>query len=107
MHDHALSELPDSRHDGNERALDTERDEDFAKPLGFENRLDAILPEAVTPADLVDINSSKTTKGDGTVVRDEVIALAVAAIVTQVLPNGNPVIRGRREVRVNFEVREM
>ena len=73
MHDHALSELPDSRHDGTERALDTERDEDFAKLLGFESSLDAILPEAVTPADLVDINSSKTTKGDGTVVRDEVI----------------------------------
>ncbi len=107
MSDYALSELPDSRHDGTERALDTERDEDFAKPLGFESSLDAILPEAVTPADLVDINSSKTTKGDGTVVRDEVITLAVAAIVTQVLPNGNLVIRGRREVRVNFEVREL
>lgn len=66
-----------------------------------------ILPEAVTPGDLADINSSKSTKGDGTVVRDEVITLTVAAIVTQVLPNGNLVLRGRQEIRVNFEVREL
>ncbi len=39
--------------------------------------------------------------------RDEVITLTVAAIVIQILPNGNFVIRERQEVRVNFEVREL
>ena len=66
-----------------------------------------ILSEAVTPGDLADINSSKSTKGGGTVVRDEVITLTVAAIVTQVLPNGNLVLRGRQKIRVNFKVREL
>ena len=56
-----------------------------------------ILPEAIDATDLVDINSSKTTKGDGTVMRDEVITLTVAAIVTQILPNGNLVVRGARK----------
>jgi hypothetical protein len=61
-----------------------------------------ILPEAVSPTDITDINSSKSTVGDGSVERDEVITLTVAAIVTQVLPNDNLIVRGRQEVRVNF-----
>ena len=45
--------------------------------------------------------------GNGSVNRKESLQTNVAVVVTQVLPNGNLVIEGRQEVRVNFEVRDL
>jgi len=75
--------------------------------LGYEASLSQILPTAIDPTSLIDLDSSGSTEGTGSIQRDETINLSVAALVTQVLPNGNLVVAGRQEVRVNFEMREL
>lgn len=75
--------------------------------LGVESKLSDILPNAVDPSNLTDFGSTSSNSGSGSVDRSETINLTVAAIVTQILPNGNFLIQGRQEVRVNFEVREL
>lgn len=75
--------------------------------LGLESRLPAILPDAVDPSNLVNFNSDSTSTGTGSVDRSESINLTVAAVIVQVMPNGNLVIQGQQEVRVNNEVREL
>lgn len=75
--------------------------------LGIPQRLDGDLPDGASSAELVDLNSSASSSGDGSVKRKEKLTLRVAATVTDVLPNGVLSIAGSQEVRVNFELREL
>lgn len=75
--------------------------------MGFETRLDRILPNDVSADALVGIDSRSSSRGEGSTRRSEQLTTNVAAVVTQVLPNGNMVIEGKQEIRVNFEVREL
>ncbi len=75
--------------------------------LGLESKLNKLLPSAVDPSRLISGSSTSSSVGNGQIQRRDSISMTVAAIVTRVLPNGNLVIRGRQEVRVNFEVREL
>ena len=75
--------------------------------LGFETKFAKVLPNAVDPSNLFTANSKSNSTGTGQVKREEAINMTVAAVVTQVLPNGNLVISGHQEVAVNFEKREL
>ena len=76
--------------------------------LGFESTLgQKLLPNGYSPEAAIGLGSDSSTSGQGSVNRKEKVELTVAAVVTQVLPNGNLVIEGRQEVRVNFELREL
>ncbi len=55
----------------------------------------------------ISTGGTMTDGGNGSVNRKESLQTNVAVVVTQVLPNGNLVIEGRQEVRVNFEVRDL
>jgi flagellar L-ring protein precursor FlgH len=75
--------------------------------FGLESSLGKILPSAFNPSTMVETDLSSTTQGTGAVDRSEKISLTIAAVVTQVLPNGNMVIQGIQEVRTNNEVRQL
>ncbi|TVR07242.1 MAG: flagellar basal body L-ring protein FlgH [Salinarimonadaceae bacterium] len=75
--------------------------------FGFETKLGQVFPEEVQADALVGIGSNSSSQGAGSTRRSEQLATNVAAVVTQVLPNGNMVIEGKQEIRVNFEVREL
>jgi flagellar L-ring protein precursor FlgH len=80
--------------------------------FGLQNLAVKALPEAldgtaVDPSEFVRMDSQSRSNGRGAVNRTEQIRMNVAAVVTQTLPNGNLVIHGRQEVRVNFEMREV
>lgn len=53
----------------------------------------------------LDVQGSSSSQGKGAISRSEKIDMMVAAVVTDVLPNGNFLISGTQEVQVNFEVR--
>ena len=76
--------------------------------FGFEGQaLQRVLPDGANAGSLLNVGSSTSNDGKGAVNRKEQITLKVAALVTQSLPNGNMVIQGRQEVRVNYEVRDL
>ncbi len=90
---------------------DRQRDskESLAAPkvMGWEKYVGILAPGNANPASLLDITGSSQTNGNGKIDRKETINTQVAALVTQVLPNGNLVIEGSQEILVNYEIREV
>jgi flagellar L-ring protein precursor FlgH len=75
--------------------------------FGLENSIGRAFPGGFDPANMVGIEGQANASGSGSVNRSERVSLTIAAVVTDVLPNGNLIIQGRQEVRTNREVREL
>lgn len=90
-----------------ERTRDDSEDGNLTNLLGLEGEYTKFLPQAVTAASTMSMDTDHVTKGDGTIDRKETVNLSVAAVITQILPNGNLVISGRQEMRINYEMREL
>lgn len=70
--------------------------------------LDKVIASAgADPTSLVKMGSDTSNVGAGSVNRSEDINLTLAAVVAQVLPNGNLIITGHQQVRVNNEMRDL
>jgi flagellar L-ring protein FlgH len=80
------------------------RSRDSTVDAGFSLGLD-FVPTRYPISGNAAIDNESKSEGKGTIDRSEKIELSVAALVTDILPNGNLVISGSQEVRVNFEVR--
>lgn len=63
--------------------------------------------QKVLPGRLLTTDSESLSDGKGLIQRQENLQTSVATVVTQVLPNGNLVVEGKQEIRVNFEIREL
>ncbi|MGR3635562.1 MAG: flagellar basal body L-ring protein FlgH [Shimia sp.] len=75
--------------------------------FGIPQRIDGALPEGASMSNAVELGSTSSSSGDGSVTRSEKLTLQVAATIVDVLPNGVLSIQGSQEVRVNFELREL
>ncbi len=87
------------------RSRTSNEDADLPSLLGYEAALGQVLPEAINNTDLVAFDSASNHTGTGSVEREEEVRVQLAALITQILPNGNMVINGSQEVLVNFEKR--
>lgn len=73
--------------------------------LGLPNRL--LVPRSINPANLMNADSNRDFTGEAKTDREDKLQGRIAAVVTQMLPNGYMVIQGRREVMVNYELQDM
>lgn len=75
--------------------------------LGIPSSLGRFFGAGFDAANLIDAQAESDHSGQGAINREEKIELSVAAVIVDRLPNGNLVIAGRQEVRINSELREL
>jgi flagellar L-ring protein precursor FlgH len=75
--------------------------------FGLEQTVGQLFNNAFDPENMITANSDSDHSGTGAINREEKIELTVAAVIVDRLPNGNLVLAGRQEVRINGELREL
>ncbi|MGR3839799.1 MAG: flagellar basal body L-ring protein FlgH [Cognatishimia sp.] len=95
-----------------QRSRSSTQDVDSPVFFGYGGQIDKILPgvsstDLPTGGQIVDLGNTSSSKGGGSIARKEAINLRIAALIIKELPNGNFVIAGRQEVKVNNELREL
>ncbi len=86
----------------------SKRSKDSSHGLGLDvsHSIDAFgMASKGTATGASNIKANTATDGKGAIARSESIDLRVAAVVTDVLPNGNLIIQGSQELLVNYELR--
>lgn len=74
---------------------------------GLEAPIATALPTGTDLSSLIGVDSSSNYTGSGSINRQEQVNTQIAALVTEILPNGNLVVKGSQQIRVNFEMREV
>ncbi len=102
-------EINDKAEISNSTARSRSSGEDMAVAnlMGLDTRFSEKYLEGASLDPAVELSSSSSSEGDGSVKRKEKLTLRVAATVVEVLQNGVLKIQGSQEVRVNFELREL
>lgn len=85
----------------------TSANDTITAAAGYEKYFKKGLPSGYVLPGLVNLSSNPSHNASAKIDRSEKISIKLAATVIQVLPNGNLVIRGRQEIRVNQEVRDL
>jgi len=92
-------------------ANETQRSRTATEDSGITNFLGSSLltgkAATVLPGKLLTADGTSSSDGKGSIQRQESLTTNIAAVVTQVLPNGNLVVEGKQEIRVNYEIREL
>ena len=75
--------------------------------FGLETVAGEIFNSAFDPSNLINAEAESEHRGSGAINREEKVELTIAAVIVDRLPNGNLVLAGRQEVRINGELREL
>jgi flagellar L-ring protein precursor FlgH len=89
-----------------QRARTSSENEEMAQLLGLQASLPKVFA-GVNGTNPINVSGQSNHDGKASLNRQEQVNLQVAALVMQVLPNGNMVVQGHQELRVNYEVREL